>query len=61
MKMKYSTAGEVMERLNISRSTLYRWRKEGLPHERLGHKTIRYDMDKVMEWLRERGHNEERN
>jgi len=57
--MGYLTAGELMEKLNISRSTLYRWRKDGMPHEKLGHKTIRYDFDEVKEWLRQRGQGSE--
>jgi len=36
---KYLTSEEVMRRLQISKSTLYRWTKSGkLPHSRIGKK-----------------------
>lgn len=43
-----------MTELKVSKSTLYRWRKEGMPHKKLGHKTVRYDLEQVMEWLKEK-------
>lgn len=52
--MELITAKQLQEKLNVSRSTVYRWRKEGMPHKKIGHKTIRYDLDKVMEWLEDK-------
>jgi excisionase family DNA binding protein len=49
------TAEELQQQLNISRSTLYRLRKEGLPHIQVGYRTIRYDLVEVMSWLEEHG------
>lgn len=47
------TAEELQKHLNISRTTLWRLRKEGLPHKKIGHKTIRYDLEEVEKWLEE--------
>jgi excisionase family DNA binding protein len=47
------TAEEMEQQLNISRTTLYRLRKQGLPHIKVGHKTIRYDLVAVLKWLEE--------
>jgi excisionase family DNA binding protein len=47
------TAEELQKHLNISRTTLWRLRKEGLPHTKIGHKTIRYDLEEVEKWLEE--------
>lgn len=52
--MGYLTAKELQEELNISRTTLWRLRKEGLPHQKIGHKTIRYDLEEVAKWLNKR-------
>ncbi|MED4456178.1 helix-turn-helix transcriptional regulator [Metabacillus fastidiosus] len=47
------TAEELQQQLNISRSTLYRLRKQGLPHTQIGYRTIRYDLIEVLEWLKD--------
>jgi len=52
--MAYLTAKELQKELNVSRSTLYRMRKQGMPSKKLGYKTIRYDLDEVIEWLDKR-------
>jgi excisionase family DNA binding protein len=49
------TAEELQQQLNISRSTLYRLRKEGLPHVQMGYRTLRYDLVEVLNWLKETG------
>lgn len=49
------TAEELQQELNISRSTLYRLRKQGLPHVQVGYRTIRYDLVEVMNWLEKHG------
>jgi excisionase family DNA binding protein len=51
--MTYLTAKELQEKLNISRSTLYRLREKGLPNKKIGYRTIRYDLEEVLEWLDE--------
>jgi excisionase family DNA binding protein len=48
------TAEELQQQLNISRSTLYRLRKEGLPHVQVGYRTIRYELPAVLRWLKDK-------
>jgi excisionase family DNA binding protein len=52
---KMLSAEELQQQLSISRSTLYRLRKEGLPHTKVGYRTIRYDLVQVLEWLEKKG------
>jgi len=46
------TQDELMERLKISRVTLYRWRKTGLPEIKIG-RSVRFDPVAVEKWLHE--------
>lgn len=46
----FLTENELGEWLKLSRSTIVRLRKEGMPFVKLG-KAVRYDKDKVQEWL----------
>jgi excisionase family DNA binding protein len=42
----------LMDQLNISYSTCYRWCKKGMPHYKVkGSKKILFNWDKVQEWL----------
>jgi excisionase family DNA binding protein len=50
----YLTEKELMQSLKVSRSTLVRWRKEGMPFEKIG-KLIRYNEEKIMDWLEGKG------
>lgn len=48
------TVKELCELLKVSRTTVLTWRKEeGLPYEKFG-KLVRFDKDKVYEWLKNR-------
>ena len=38
----------------VTRQTVYNWRKEGCPVFISSQKTMRYDLDAVMRWLRKR-------
>lgn len=46
------TTKEMIEKLKVSRTTLYLWRKKGLPFKRIGTQ-IRYDVHEVEEWIEE--------
>jgi len=48
----FLTLDELCKELNIeiNRVTAWRWRKEGMPCIQHG-KKIRYDKDKVIEWM----------
>jgi excisionase family DNA binding protein len=50
---KLLTTKEITEELKCHRASLYRWREEGMPHIKLGG-SVRYDLDEVMEWFKER-------
>jgi len=43
---------QICQAFGISKSTLNNWRKEkGLPYIKVG-RTVRYDFDAVVEWLK---------
>lgn len=48
------TQEQVMERLQISRVTLWRLRKQGLPVVQVG-RAIRFDAQEVSKWLKTQG------
>ncbi len=49
--MELITSRELSETLQVTEMTLWRWREQGMPCRRLGSRTIRYELDKVMNWL----------
>jgi len=59
--MDYLTIEEICKMLKIKvpdRTTVWRWRNQGMPHVRLG-KEIRYEKDAVIKWLKERSNKNE--
>ncbi len=44
------TSKELQEKYSLSRSTLDRWRKEGMPYGKVG-RGVRYDEDEVDKWI----------
>jgi excisionase family DNA binding protein len=51
---QYLTVNQMCEWLMISRNTLSRWRKDGLPTIKIG-RTIRFEKEEVKKWLRDQG------
>lgn len=49
----YITVQELSEMLKVTTQTVFNWRKEGMPCEKFG-KIIRFEEDKVLDWLRNR-------
>ena len=45
------TVKELEEKFKLSRSTIYRLRKEGMPYYKVGG-SIRFDEDEVRDWLK---------
>ena len=45
------TKEQLAKELNVSERTLDNWRKDGLPHIKRG-KFIRFELDKVIDWLK---------
>lgn len=50
MKKELLTTIELAEVLNISRQTIFRWRKEGMPFYKIS-KSVRFDLEEIREWL----------
>jgi excisionase family DNA binding protein len=49
------TSSTLCGRLGVSRATVFRWRtKEGMPAVRIGRDDYRFELDRVLEWVRER-------
>ena len=42
---------EIMSLFGISRMTVYKWMKDGMPHVYVG-KLLFFDKDKVVEWVK---------
>jgi len=51
---KLLTPQEVADLLSVRQSTIYQWTHQGyIPHVKLG-KFVRFNQDKVMEWVERR-------
>lgn len=56
--MSLMTAKEICEMLKIDITTLWRWRKQGLPAIKIGRSeksAVRFDQEAVMEWVKSKG------
>lgn len=49
--MKFLTVEDVAEMLQVTRTTIYNLKKQGLPFIKLG-KNIRFDQEDVVDWVR---------
>ena len=49
--IKFLTVEDVAEMLQVTRTTIYNLKKQGLPFIKLG-KNIRFDQDEVIDWVR---------
>ena len=47
------TTDELAEFFSVTTQTIKTWRKEGMPHIKIKHNVIRYDVDDVMKWAKE--------
>jgi excisionase family DNA binding protein len=50
MSESYVTLNELSEKLKLSRATIDRWRKEGLPFVKIGN-GVRFIESDVMKWI----------
>ncbi|WP_109431824.1 helix-turn-helix domain-containing protein [Sulfoacidibacillus thermotolerans] len=53
MEEPYMTTSELCDWLRITRTTVWKWRKEGMPYHGSG-KALRYKRYEVEEWLKKR-------
>lgn len=51
---KFITTKELCSLLDITPMTIYNWRLQGMPFEKLGARSIRFIYADVLEWLKER-------
>ena len=52
--VKFLTVEDVSEMLQVSRITIYNLKKKGLPFLKIG-KTIRFDQQEVLDWIKSTG------
>lgn len=51
---KFLTVEQVAELLQVTRTTIYNLKKQGLPFFKLG-KNIRFDREEVIDWVKTNG------
>jgi excisionase family DNA binding protein len=50
------TVKELEGKFQVTRQTIYEWRKKGLPYLQIGTR-VRFDEKEVLEWIREQNQN----
>ena len=59
MSKKLVSTKELAEILQVHENTLYNWaREQDMPRLKLGHNRVRYDLDEVVNWIKERNKGE---
>lgn len=58
--IKYLTIEDVAEMLQVTRSTIYNFKKKGLPFIKIG-KTVRFDQEEVIDWIKTNNESEVNN
>jgi len=48
------TSKQMMEELQVSAVSLWKWRCDGMPYVPIGRRMVRYRLPEVMEWLEQR-------
>jgi excisionase family DNA binding protein len=56
MAKEFLTLEELSQLLKISRTTIDRWRKEGMPFIKMG-RGVRFDQGAVMKWIKDNKQN----
>ena len=49
--IRLMTTQQLCDELGVTRTTLLRWRKAGMPYVPLGTRALRYNLHDVLEWL----------
>ncbi len=55
--IKFLTIEDVSEMLQVTRTTVYNLKKQGLPFIKLG-KNIRFDQKEVIDWVKSNSHSD---
>lgn len=58
-EIKFLTVEQVAEMLQVTRTTIYNLKKQGLPFLKLG-KNIRFDQEEVVHWVKTNGRSHEK-
>lgn len=45
---------KLTEVLGVSRGTVFKMMREGMPHKKLTERTLRFDADEVLSWIENR-------
>lgn len=53
--VKFATTQNICDIYEVTSRTVANWRKNGMPHEKIGRNMVRYEIDKVSNWLKDRG------
>jgi excisionase family DNA binding protein len=51
MTTELLTTEQLADRLKVSRITIVRWRKKGLPTKKINGYSVRFDIAEVMQWI----------
>lgn len=44
----------IIKVLNVSRGTVFKMMRDGMPHKKLSERILRFDTDEVMHWISSR-------
>lgn len=50
MTKELYTSTELSEKLGVHVNSIYNWKRDGMPFKYIG-KTLRFDLEEVMEWM----------
>lgn len=48
--MRYLTTEDLSEKMKVSRQTVWKWRKLGMPHIKIG-RSVRFEEKEVKAWV----------
>jgi excisionase family DNA binding protein len=51
------TVQELVDYLRVSRTTIDRWRREGMPYQKIS-RGVRFERESVLKWIRENKNSE---
>lgn len=57
MNNKLVDAKTAADWMGVSLVTFYKIRKEGMPYIKMGRNCVRYDLDELRDWLKQRSEN----
>ena len=52
MDQQYITTEALCKLYGVSKQAVAQWRAKGLPHEKIGYRTVRYNLKEVQQYFR---------